>query len=53
MPIACSPDHGEVVDFDAIKDDLREFYGRFDVQEVAYDPWQATQLAQEMEKKVW
>ncbi|OBX41084.1 terminase large subunit [Moraxella catarrhalis] len=42
---------GEVVDFDAIKDDLREFYGRFDVQEVAYDPWQATQLAQEMEKE--
>lgn len=42
---------GEVVDFDAIKDDLREFYGRFDVREVAYDPWQATQLAQEMEKE--
>lgn len=42
---------GEVVDFDAIKDDLREFYGRFDVKEVAYDPWQATQLAQEMEKE--
>ncbi|OOS03259.1 Phage terminase-like protein, large subunit, contains N-terminal HTH domain [Moraxella cuniculi DSM 21768] len=42
---------GEVIDFDAIKDDLREFYGRFDVREVAYDPWQATQLAQEMEKE--
>lgn len=25
-----------------------EFSGRFDVQQVAYDPWQATQLAQEM-----
>lgn len=42
---------GEVVDFDTIKDDLREFYSRFDVQEIAYDPWQATQLAQELEKE--
>ena len=42
---------GEVVDFEVIKDDLREFAGRFDVKEVAYDPWQATQLAQEMEKE--
>lgn len=42
---------GEVVDFDTIKDDLREFYSRFDVQEIAYDPWQATQLAQELDKE--
>lgn len=42
---------GEVIDFEVIKDDLREFMGRFDVQQVAYDPWQATQLAQEMEKE--
>ncbi len=42
---------GEVVDFEVIEDDLSEFLGRFDVQEVAYDPWQATQLAQNMEKK--
>lgn len=40
---------GEVVDFEVIKEDLREFAGRFDVEAVAYDPWQATQLAQEME----
>lgn len=40
---------GEVIDFEVIKEDLREFAGRFDVQAVAYDPWQATQLAQEME----
>ena len=39
---------GEVIDFEVIKEDLREFSGRFDVQQVAYDPWQATQLAQEM-----
>ncbi|WP_416199976.1 MAG: terminase large subunit [Pseudomonas shahriarae] len=39
---------GEVIDFEVIKEDLREFAGRFDIEAVAYDPWQATQLAQEM-----
>ena len=29
--------------------DLREFAGRFQIEQVAYDPWQATQLAQEMQ----
>lgn len=42
---------GEVVDFETIKDDLKEFMGRFDVKEIAYDPWQATQLAQEMQNE--
>jgi phage terminase large subunit-like protein len=40
---------GEVIEYEVIKDDLREFAGRFDLEQVAYDPWQATQLAQEME----
>ncbi len=40
---------GEVIDFETIKDDMREFAGRFDIRQYAYDPWQATQLAQEME----
>ena len=40
---------GEVIDFEVIKEDLREFAVRFDLQAVAYDPWQATQLAQEMD----
>jgi phage terminase large subunit-like protein len=40
---------GEVIEFEVIKEDLREFAGRFDLQAVGYDPWQATQLAQEME----
>jgi len=40
---------GEVIDFEVIKEDLREFAGRFDLEAVGYDPWQATQLAQEME----
>lgn len=42
---------GEVVDFDVIKDDLRYFLANFNVKEIAYDPWQATQLAQDMEKE--
>lgn len=40
---------GEVIDFETIKDDLREFAGRFVVAGVCFDPWQATQMAQEME----
>lgn len=40
---------GEVIDFEVIKEDLREFAGRFDVRQVGYDPWQATQMAQELE----
>lgn len=40
---------GEVIEFEVIKEDLREFAGRFDLEAVGYDPWQATQLAQEME----
>lgn len=40
---------GEVIDFEVIKDDLREDLGRFSVQQIGFDPWQATQLAQEMD----
>jgi phage terminase large subunit-like protein len=36
---------GNVIDFDRIEEDLRDFASRFDVVEVPYDPWQATQLA--------
>ena len=39
---------GEAIDFETIEDDLREDIERFDVQDVAYDPWQATQMAQRM-----
>ena len=39
---------GNVIDFEYIKQDLREFSTMFNVREVAYDPWQATQLATEM-----
>jgi phage terminase large subunit-like protein len=36
---------GEVVDFDNIEDDLRDDLRSLQVREIAYDPWQATQLA--------
>lgn len=42
---------GEVVDFDRIRDDLKDDCANFDVQHIAYDPWQATQLAQELMKE--
>ncbi len=40
---------GEVIQFSVIEDDIREDMATHDVQEVAYDPWQASQLAQNME----
>lgn len=39
---------GEVIDFGQIEDDLREFSSRFQVVEVPFDPWQATQMATRM-----
>jgi phage terminase large subunit-like protein len=39
---------GFVLDFGVIEGDLIDCFSRFDVQEVAYDPWQATQLASRM-----
>ena len=39
---------GNVIDYDYIKSGLRDDCDRFQVQQIAYDPWQATQLATEM-----
>lgn len=39
---------GNVIDFETIMDDLRDLASRFEVKEVPYDPWQATQLATQM-----
>lgn len=39
---------GNVIDFGQIKEDLRADCDSFDMQYIAYDPWQATQLATEM-----
>lgn len=39
---------GEVTDFAAIEDTLRDWYDRFDVKGIGYDPWSAKQLAQRL-----
>lgn len=36
---------GEVIDFDVIEEDIRADVCTLQVQEIPYDPWQATQLA--------
>lgn len=40
---------GNVIDYRAIRGRILELAGRYDVREVAYDPWNATQLAVELE----
>jgi phage terminase large subunit-like protein len=42
---------GDVLDFEAVEDDLIEDSRRFQVREIAYDPWQATQLAQRLQQQ--
>jgi phage terminase large subunit-like protein len=39
---------GAVTDFAVISEAIREDLSRFNVQSIAYDPWQATQLATEL-----
>lgn len=39
---------GDVLDFNWIEADILDAKSRFDVREVAFDPWQATQLSQNM-----
>lgn len=36
---------GAMTDFSVVEEGIREDLSRFDVQAIAYDPWQATQLA--------
>jgi phage terminase large subunit-like protein len=36
---------GNVIDYDIIMDDMREFAGQFEVIESLFDPWQAAHLA--------
>ena len=40
---------GDVLDFERVEMDILDDAGRFLVDEVAYDPWQATQLAQRLQ----
>lgn len=42
---------GDVLDFDAVKEDVLEDQGRHDLREVAFDPWQATQLSNDLQKE--
>jgi len=39
---------GNETDFDFIESDLRDLAGKFRIQSVRYDPWQATQLSQRL-----
>lgn len=39
---------GNVIDYARIEEDLRDDAGRFEVAELAFDPWGATQLAQNL-----
>ncbi|HWX48137.1 MAG TPA: terminase TerL endonuclease subunit [Roseomonas sp.] len=42
---------GEVNDFRRIRDDILDDSMRFDLREIAYDPWQAAQMAQELQEE--
>lgn len=42
---------GEIIDYDYILDDIMAFSSMFQVQEVAYDPHQATMLSTELTKR--
>lgn len=42
---------GNVIDYDTIEDDLRDVCKMFDVQSVGFDPWQATQMANNLMKE--
>ena len=39
---------GNVIDYSAIRLELRALRERFDIREIAYDPWNATQLATQL-----
>lgn len=41
---------GAEIDFDVIKDDVLEHRKKFQVKELLYDPWRATQLAHQLGK---
>ena len=42
---------GSVIDYEYIENDLIDLCARFEVKEIPYDPWQATQLATRMIEK--
>jgi phage terminase large subunit-like protein len=44
---------GQIIDFDYIENDCRDFASRFEIAEFAYDPHQATQFAGRMINDGW
>ena len=40
---------GDVTDYDVIREQIRELAERFDIQEIAYDRWGATQLVTQLQ----
>lgn len=41
---------GEEIDFDQIREDIKDLSALFQINEIAYDPWRATQLAHQLMK---
>ncbi len=41
---------GNIIDYDQIRHDINRFCEFYDVQEIAYDPWNATQLALKLQE---
>lgn len=41
---------GAEIDFDVVREDVKECASRFQIREVVYDPWRATQLAHQLVK---
>jgi len=39
---------GSIIDFDIIIEDIKELASRFEIQEIAYDPFQATQMSTQL-----
>ena len=39
---------GNVTDYDVIREDIKELAAKFEIVEIAYDPWSATQLATQL-----
>ena len=40
---------GQIIDYDIIREDVRRLARQFDVAEIAFDPWGATQLATQLQ----
>lgn len=40
---------GNIVDYDVVRADINELAQRFDIQELAYDPWNASEIAAKLE----